>query len=97
MDGFTFTQSTAAMPSCTLADMQRMVDQIRAMTATVEPLAAWMIERDCDPADGWVLFVSPEMFAEGGPFPPRYLRPSRFVTRPVLANQRTFQALRVEG
>lgn len=93
----TSTQGTAVQASCTLADLQRMADQIRALTPDVEPLAAWMIERDCDPADGWVLFVSPEMLAEAGPLPPRYLRASPFVSRPVFANSRTLQALRVEG
>ncbi len=91
------TQSTAIQASCTLADLQRMADQIRALTPKVEPLAAWMTEQGCDPAAGWVLFLSPEMLAEAGPFPPRYLRASPFVTRPVFANSRTLQALRVEG
>lgn len=91
------TQSTAAMSSCTLADLQHLVDQIRAMTPAVEPLAAWMSERGCDPAAGWVLFVSPEMLADGGPFPPSYLRASQFAMKPVFVNARTFQALRAEG
>jgi hypothetical protein len=91
------TQSTAVQASCTLADLERMVERIRALTPAIEPLAAWMIEQGRDPAEGWVLFVSPQMLAEGGPFPPRYLRASPFVTRPVFANSRTLQALRVEG
>lgn len=82
------TAATTTATSFTFADLERMIDVLQE----TEPFRKLMIERGCNPADGWVLFLPKRYEADLGANVPDYVKYSTLLSRAVLCHGARFEA-----